>query len=174
MIRNAGGRASDDAIRSFVISHKLLGTNEWFVVHHTDCGMEVRPVVACTRCGLAQWRVCVEPPTSSLTPPPRPRSQYFTSAQLAGLLETSLKTANIVPSAAAPKGVTFENASTEGGSRAGHDVHWLHIEDQVQSVKDDVAKITGHALTAPGIPVHGYVYNVKTGALEHIVSSVTA
>jgi len=40
VIRNAGGRASEDAIRSFVISHKLLGTREWFVIHHTDCGME--------------------------------------------------------------------------------------------------------------------------------------
>ena len=40
VIRNAGGRASDDAIRSLVISHKLLGTREWFVIHHTDCGME--------------------------------------------------------------------------------------------------------------------------------------
>lgn len=41
VIRNAGGRASDDAIRSLVISHKLLGTKEWFVIHHTDCGMEL-------------------------------------------------------------------------------------------------------------------------------------
>ncbi len=40
VIRNAGGRASDDAIRSLVISHKLLGTQEFFIVHHTDCGME--------------------------------------------------------------------------------------------------------------------------------------
>ena len=40
VIRNAGGRASDDAIRSFVISYKLLGTKEFFVVHHTQCGME--------------------------------------------------------------------------------------------------------------------------------------
>lgn len=40
VIRNAGGRASDDAIRSLVISYKLLGTREWFVVHHTNCGME--------------------------------------------------------------------------------------------------------------------------------------
>src|SRR6202795_4050931 len=39
VIRNAGGRASDDAIRSLVISYKLLGTREWFVVHHTKCGM---------------------------------------------------------------------------------------------------------------------------------------
>lgn len=40
VIRNAGGRASDDAIRSLVISYKLLGTREWFVIHHSDCGME--------------------------------------------------------------------------------------------------------------------------------------
>jgi carbonic anhydrase len=41
VIRNAGGRASDDAIRSLIISHKLLGTLEWFVIHHSDCGMEL-------------------------------------------------------------------------------------------------------------------------------------
>jgi len=40
VIRNAGGRASDDAIRSLVISYKLLGTKEFFVIHHSDCGME--------------------------------------------------------------------------------------------------------------------------------------
>jgi carbonic anhydrase len=40
VIRNAGGRASDDAIRSLVISYKLLGTSEWFVIHHSNCGME--------------------------------------------------------------------------------------------------------------------------------------
>jgi carbonic anhydrase len=40
VIRNAGGRASDDAIRSLVISYKLLGTKEFFVIHHTNCGME--------------------------------------------------------------------------------------------------------------------------------------
>ncbi|HEU5328029.1 MAG: beta-class carbonic anhydrase [Thermomicrobiales bacterium] len=39
VIRNAGGRASEDAIRSLVISYKLLGTREWFVIHHADCGM---------------------------------------------------------------------------------------------------------------------------------------
>ena len=40
VIRNAGGRATDDAIRSLVISYKLLGTKEWFVIHHSNCGME--------------------------------------------------------------------------------------------------------------------------------------
>jgi carbonic anhydrase len=39
VIRNAGGRASDDAIRSLIISSRLLGTREYLVIHHTDCGM---------------------------------------------------------------------------------------------------------------------------------------
>ena len=40
VVRNAGGRVTDDAIRSMIISHKLLGTQEWYVIHHTECGME--------------------------------------------------------------------------------------------------------------------------------------
>ncbi|WP_327037066.1 hypothetical protein [Methyloterricola oryzae] len=40
MIRDAGGRARDDAIRPLVISHKRLGARAWFVIRHTDCGME--------------------------------------------------------------------------------------------------------------------------------------
>jgi carbonic anhydrase len=39
VIRNAGGRASDDAIRSLIISSRLLGTKEFVVIHHTECGM---------------------------------------------------------------------------------------------------------------------------------------
>jgi len=39
VIRNAGGVASDDAIRSLAISQHLLGTEEVIVIHHTDCGM---------------------------------------------------------------------------------------------------------------------------------------
>lgn len=39
MIRSVGGRASDDAIRSLIISSQLLATREFAVIHHTDCGM---------------------------------------------------------------------------------------------------------------------------------------
>ena len=39
VLRNAGGRASDDAIRSLVISTHLLKTREILVIHHTDCGL---------------------------------------------------------------------------------------------------------------------------------------
>ena len=39
VIRNAGGRATEDAIRSLAISERLLGTEAILVIHHTDCGM---------------------------------------------------------------------------------------------------------------------------------------
>ncbi len=39
VIRNAGGIVSDDALRSLIISHHLLGTNEFISINHTDCGM---------------------------------------------------------------------------------------------------------------------------------------
>ena len=39
VIRNAGGRVSDDALRSLIISNQLLGTQAYVVIHHTDCGM---------------------------------------------------------------------------------------------------------------------------------------
>jgi carbonic anhydrase len=39
IIRNAGGIATDDAIRSLIISNELLGTNEFVIINHTDCGM---------------------------------------------------------------------------------------------------------------------------------------
>src|SRR5271170_4236792 len=40
VIRNAGGVASEDALRSLIISQRLLGTTEIILIHHTDCGME--------------------------------------------------------------------------------------------------------------------------------------
>src|ERR1700682_973987 len=39
IIRNAGGIATEDALRSLIISHHLLGTQEFMVINHTDCGM---------------------------------------------------------------------------------------------------------------------------------------
>jgi carbonic anhydrase len=43
MIRNAGGIATDDAIRSLIVSHHLLDTQEFIIINHTDCGlMKVR------------------------------------------------------------------------------------------------------------------------------------
>ena len=123
VIRNAGGRASDDAIRSLIISHKLLGTNEWFVIHHTDCGMEL-----------------------------------FDGPTMATLLETSRATACY-------KDGKWRNASAEGGSPEGRHVAWLSFTDLARSVRDDVDRIRNHPLVPDGIPVHGFIYEVRTGRL---------
>src|SRR5271163_5104000 len=39
IIRNAGGIVTEDAIRSLIISHHLLGTQEFIIINHTDCGL---------------------------------------------------------------------------------------------------------------------------------------
>lgn len=123
VIRNAGGRASDDAIRSLVISYKLLGTKEWFVIHHTDCGME-----------------------------------FFTDQVMRGLLKSSLETA-----ALGAEG--FYDVGKGPGSSEAEYIDWLTISDQSGAVVEDVNRIKNHPLVPAGIPVHGFIYDVKTGRL---------
>lgn len=126
VIRNAGGRASDDAIRSLVISYKLLGTKEWFVVHHTDCGME-----------------------------------FFTDEVMRGLLASSLETAALGPDG-------FHDVGAGPGSTEGNYIDWLTISDQQGAVVDDVRRIRNHPLVPAGIPVYGYVYDVRSGRLIEV------
>src|SRR4029077_8827788 len=116
-------RASDDAIRSLVISYKLLGTREWFVIHHTDCGME-----------------------------------FFTNEVITGLLANSLETAALGEDG-------FYEVGEGPGSDAAAEIDWLTISDQAQAVVDDVVRIKGHPLVPSGIPVHGLIYDVRSGRL---------
>ena len=129
VIRNAGGRATDDAIRSLVISHKLLGTVEWFVIHHTNCGMEL-----------------------------------FSDAVMGDLLEDDLGTASF-------DGTTWSNPKHEGGCSTGHYLKWHTIGDQAASVIQDVKRIHEHPLVVKTIPIHGYVYDVKTGRLNAVAGA---
>jgi carbonic anhydrase len=129
VIRNAGGRASDDAIRSLVISYKLLGTAEWFVVHHTNCGME-----------------------------------FFTDEVMRGLLASSLETAALGPDG-------FHDVGRGPGSAEGQYVDWLTIADQAGSVTDDVRRIRNHPLVPAGIPIYGFVYDVRSGRLVEVPSA---
>jgi len=129
VIRNAGGRASDDAIRSLVISYKLLGTAEWFVVHHTDCGME-----------------------------------FFTNEIISDLLASSLETAALGPDG-------FYDVGSGPGHTAGADIDWLTIDDQNGSVVEDVQRIRNHPLVPSSIPIHGYLYDVRTGRLVEVADA---
>lgn len=126
VIRNAGGRASDDAIRSLVISHKLLGTREWFVIHHTDCGM-----------------------------------QLFTDEIISDLLAGCLDTATIDENG-------WRNTYNGDGSNAGKYINWLTFKDLATSVVEDVERIRTHPLVPSSIPLHGYIYDVKSGKLLEV------
>jgi carbonic anhydrase len=132
VIRNAGGRATDDAIRSLVISHKLLGAKEWFVIHHTNCGMEL-----------------------------------FADEVIADLLDDDLGTA-------AFDGKTWSNPHHHGGHAAGHFIKWHTIKDQESSVAQDVRRIREHPLVPGGIPIHGYIHDVKTGRLNEVKAATAA
>jgi len=129
VVRNAGGRASDDAIRSLVISHKLLGTREWFVVHHTDCGMET-----------------------------------FTDEVIRRLLAASLETARLGPDG-------WQDPGVGGGSAEAEFVDWLTIRDREASVVEDVTRIRRHPLVPSSIPIHGFLYDVRTGRLNAVTEA---
>jgi carbonic anhydrase len=126
VIRNAGGRASDDAIRSLIISHKLLGTLEWFVVHHTDCGMGM-----------------------------------FTDDTMRILLANSLETATLGPGG-------WRNTGKGPGSSEGDFIDWLTFKDPAEAVLTDIRRIRAHPLVPGGIPIYGYIYDVKSGRLEEV------
>ena len=132
VIRNAGGRASDDAIRSLVISYKLLDTREWFVIHHTDCGMLL-----------------------------------FTDEVMGDLLEKSLETAAIDQNG-------WHDHGHGPGSVHGRFVKWLAFGDLEQSVVDDVARIRSHPLVPGSIPIHGYIYDVRSGQLNEVRKATEA
>lgn len=108
VIRNAGGRASADALRSLIISQQLLGTQEVVVIHHTDCGM--------------------------LT---------FSNEELRGRLK--------------------ERFNADPG-----DTDFLPFADLVKSVRDDVAEIRRSPFILKGIPVSGFIYDVRTGRLQAV------
>lgn len=132
VIRNAGGRASDDAIRSLVISYKLLGTKEWFVIHHSDCGME-----------------------------------FFTNDVMANLLASSLETAALGADG-------FTDIGKGPGSPEGRYINWLTIADNARSVAEDVERIRSHPLVPSNIPIYGYIYDVRTGALVEVPEATKA
>jgi len=132
VIRNAGGRASDDAIRSIVISYKLLGTQEWFVIHHTNCGME-----------------------------------FFTDDVMRGLLANSLETAQLTDTG-------FVDVGTGPGSPEAKHISWLTIDDNAQSVVDDVNRIRNHPLVPGNIPLYGYIYDVGNGRLVEVPEATKA
>jgi carbonic anhydrase len=109
VIRNAGGLASEDALRSLIISHHLLGTQEFMIINHTDCGM--------------------------LT---------FKDDDLRERLEKETGTVSDVPAS-------------------------FHAFNDVEAnVRRQVETVRSHPWIPKGIPVRGFIYDVKTGKLNEV------
>ncbi len=60
------------------------------------------------------------------------------------------------------------------GSAEAQFVDWLTISDAAKAVVDDVARIRRHPLVPKSIPIHGYIYDVKTGKLVEIAPATQA
>lgn len=112
VIRNAGGIVTGDALRSLIISHHLLGTQEFMIINHTDCGM--------------------------LT---------FRDAELIDRLRKSTGTSTVGPAA-------FHA--------------FTNIED---NVRQQIQKLRSHPWIPQGIPVRGFIYDVKTGRLREVAAA---
>jgi carbonic anhydrase len=112
MIRNAGGIATDDAIRSLIISHHLLDTQEFIIINHTDCGLlKVR--------------------------------------------ENELKL----------------RLAEKMGTPSAAPAHFHAFDDLEENVREQVRRVKTHAWIPKHIPVRGFVYDVKTGALREVEGS---
>lgn len=109
IIRNAGGIATEDAVRSLIISHHLLGTQEFMVINHTDCGM--------------------------LT---------FKDEELGAKLRAATGVLPIAPA------------------------RFYAFADLDENVRDQVGRIRAHPWLPKGIPVRGFVYDVRTGRLREV------
>jgi len=113
IIRNAGGIATEDALRSLVISHHLLRTNEIMVINHTDCGM--------------------------LT-----------------FKDEELKT----------------KLARQTGKTVKSPAHFHAFSDLERNVREQIQTIKSHPWLA-GVPVRGFIYDVKTGRLQEVYAAET-
>ena len=109
MIRNAGGIATEDALRSLIVSHHLLDTQEFIIINHTDCG----------------------------------------------LLKVRGRR-------------TQAEAGREDGDSAGAPAHFHAFDDLEENVREQVRRVKSHPWIPKHIPVRGFVYDVKTGALTEV------
>ena len=120
------GRKADLALPPARHLAILTCMDEWFVIHHTNCGMEL-----------------------------------FSDEIIGDLLEDDLGTASF-------DGTTWSNPKHEGGCSTGHFLKWHTITDGAASVIQDVRRIHEHPLVPKTIPIHGYIYDVKTGRLNAV------
>jgi carbonic anhydrase len=68
----------------------------------------------------------------------------------------------------------FANADEDGGAVEGRYVNWLTVGDREAALVDDVTRLREHPLVNPSIPIHGLVYDVRTGRLTEVEAASAA
>jgi carbonic anhydrase len=149
ILRNAGGRVTDDWIRSLVILYKLLGVEEIFLIQHTDCGMQkftdkvMKDLLEGSSVKAAQVDNC---------------NVTFELLQSNDLCK-------------------WQNTSTRGGTVCVDcdSIDWLTIKHGLfESVFEDVKKIRNHPLIPSNIPIYGFIFDVITGHLTPVGQAMEA
>jgi carbonic anhydrase len=150
VIRNAGGRASDDAIRSLVIASALLKANQFFVVHHTDCGMQrftdksMNELLDSSAQSTAVLSYC------SATLKRIDNNKNYTCAKMSDCCQD----------------MSCVNYQC---------IDWLTIKNGLfKSVLEDVRRIRNHPLVALEIPIYGFIFDVMTGKLIPVSKAMKA
>lgn len=150
VVRNAGGRASDDAIRSLVIACTLLKADQFFVVHHTDCGMQRFTDKSMNE--LLERKVEVD---STLN---------YCSATLKKSNKNSAYTCN-----------KASRCCGETSCVNYQCIDWLTIQHGLfKSVLEDVKRIRNHPLISSDIPIYGFIFDVMTGKLIPVNKAMKA
>lgn len=151
VIRNAGGRASDDAIRSLVIASALLKAHQFFVVHHTECGMQ--------RFTDKSIKELLD------------SSAQRSGAQINYCSATLKKIDN-------NKDYRYAKVSSGCQKKAsvGYEcIDWLTIQNGLfKSVLEDVKRIRNHPLISLDIPIYGFIFDVMTGKLIPVNKAMKA
>jgi carbonic anhydrase len=146
VIRNAGGVVTDDVIRCLIISHHLLNTNEFILIHHTRCGM-----LAFTD-DLLKAGLEGDPTAEKLL------------GQATGRAFTSSKTSASTPSAFHAFRGPIEPLDAPRDEKNMERLTW--------DVRRGIASILSHPwvpVTGPdAVTVRGFIYDVDTGKLEEV------
>lgn len=149
VLRNAGGRASDDAIRSLIIASKLLQANQFFVVHHTDCGMQ-----RFTDASMGELLKSSMQQNAKIT--------YCSATLQKGHKNKTTPC----------KRSTCCGEETCVGYQC---IDWMTIQQGLYtSVLDDVTKIRKHPLISSDIPIYGFIFDVMTGKLIPVEEAMKA
>jgi len=92
---------------------------------------------------------------------------FFTDEVMRNLLASSLETAELTPNG-------FRDVGRGPGSTEGEFIDWLTMKDNAAGVVADVKRIRNHPLILKSIPIHGYIYNVRSGNLEEVSEATAA